>query len=58
MNPRAAGRPKLPKGEAKGVVIALRVTEAEMAAITEAAERAGRPISRWARELLLAEASR
>jgi hypothetical protein len=52
------GRPALPKGEAKGIVIALRVTEAEMATLTEAAERAGKPISRWARELLLAEASR
>ena len=51
------GRPPLPKGEARETVFTLRVTEAERAAFVEAAERAGKPVTAWARETLLGQAS-
>lgn len=54
--PPKLGRPVLPKGQSKSV-FALRLNDAERAAITKAAERAGKPVTQWAREALLARAS-
>lgn len=51
------GRPKLPKGESKSV-FALRLNVAERETITNAAERAGKPVTQWAREALLAASER
>jgi hypothetical protein len=45
------GRPKLPKGEAKSVMIRARVTPAEAKAIEQAA--GGKGVSEWARQVLL-----
>ena len=47
------GRPKLPKGEAKGIVLQSRVQPAEKAAYQKAAKAAGAPdLSTWVRETL------
>ena len=51
---RRPGRPKLPDGQVKGVVIAIRVTEMEMTDISIAAVRCGKTPAQWAREVLLA----
>jgi hypothetical protein len=47
------GRPKLPKGEAKKV-FSLRFSKPERERIKAAAKRAGEPVTKWARETLLA----
>jgi len=49
------GRPKLPKDE-KRKVFSLRVSKPEWARIKDAAQKAGKPETRWAREALLAAA--
>jgi hypothetical protein len=54
---RLAGRPRLPRSQVKAVVIAIRVTETEMAEIATAAGRAGTTAARWARDVLLAALS-
>jgi predicted HicB family RNase H-like nuclease len=46
------GRPKLPKGEAKGIVLQSRVQPAEKAAYQKAAKTAGVDLSTWVRETL------
>ena len=46
------GRPKLPKDEDKKV-FSLRLSKHERKRIKEAAERDGRPVTKWAREALL-----
>ena len=51
---RRPGRPKLPDGQVKAIVIAIRVTEAEMTEIGIAAGRSGKTPAQWAREILLA----
>lgn len=50
--PKKAGRPKLPKGEAKGIVLQSRVQPAEKAAYQKAAKTAGVDLSTWVRETL------
>jgi len=51
------GRPALPRGQVKAV-FAIRLSAEERAALDAAAERAGKPVSQWAREALLASAAR
>ncbi len=46
------GRPKLPKGEAKGIVLQSRVQPAEKAAYQKAAKSKGVDLSTWVRETL------
>lgn len=46
------GRPKLPKGEAKGVVLQSRVQPNEKAAYQKAAKSQGVDLSTWVRETL------
>lgn len=57
MKRRGAGRPTLPDGEAKDVVIALRITKNEMDEIGAAAARSGTTVARWARGALVTAAS-
>jgi hypothetical protein len=51
---RGRGRPALPKGTARMGVFAIRLSDEEREAIDVAAERSGKPITRWARDVLLA----
>lgn len=53
---RGPGRPPMPEGAAKATMFAIRLTPAERAAIDAAAERAGKGVSQWAREALIAAA--
>ncbi len=46
------GRPKLPKGEAKGVVLQSRVQPNEKAAYQKAAKSEGVDLSTWVRQTL------
>jgi predicted HicB family RNase H-like nuclease len=46
------GRPKLPKGEAKGIVLQSRVQPAEKAAYQKAATAEGVDLSTWIRQTL------
>ena len=47
------GRPPL-GDKAKAIVFTIRMSEAERDEIVAAAERAGKPVTQWAREKLLA----
>jgi len=46
------GRPPLPKGEAKAIVLQSRVQPAEKAAYQRAAKSAGKDLSTWIRQTL------
>jgi predicted HicB family RNase H-like nuclease len=46
------GRPPLPKGEAKAIVLQSRVQPAEKAAYQKAAKSAGVDLSTWVRQTL------
>jgi predicted HicB family RNase H-like nuclease len=46
------GRPPLPKGEAKGVVLQSRIQPAEREKYRKAAKAAGLDLSTWVRETL------
>ena len=50
--PNKVGRPKLPKGHAKAIVLQSRVQEAEKKAYQRAAEAEGKDLSTWVRETL------
>lgn len=50
------GRPPLPEGETRGVVFTLRLSEAERDVISEAAKRADKPVTQWAREAIVSVA--
>jgi predicted HicB family RNase H-like nuclease len=47
-----AGRPKMPKGEAKAIVLQSRVQPAEKAAYQKAAKAEGKDLSTWVRDTL------
>lgn len=49
----------MPHGKAKGIMFAVRLTEAQRTAVDAAAARAGKAVSEWARQALVmaAEAS-
>ena len=49
---KKVGRPKLPKGEAKGIVLQSRVQPSEKAAYQKAAKSQGVDLSVWVRETL------
>ena len=53
-NPR--GRPQLPEGEAKGVIVQTRLSEADRELIQRAADAAGVKLAHWIREKILAAA--
>jgi len=50
--PKKVGRPKLPKGHAKAIVLQSRVQPAEKAAYAKAAKAEGKDLSTWVRETL------
>jgi hypothetical protein len=51
---RGRGRPKKAPGESRDLVLQVRLTEAEMAAVLAAVERDGAAsVSEWARESLI-----
>ncbi|MDX6384351.1 MAG: hypothetical protein QOK48_1924 [Blastocatellia bacterium] len=50
--PKKVGRPKLPKGHAKAIVLQSRVQEAEKKAYERAARLEGKDLSSWVRETL------
>jgi hypothetical protein len=49
---RKPGRPKLPKGEAKGKVMPVRFAASEMRAIESAARVSSQSVSEWVRSTL------
>jgi uncharacterized protein (DUF1778 family) len=53
---RGPGRPAFAKGTAKTGMFAIRLSDEERKAIEAAADRAGKPVTQWAREVLLAAA--
>ena len=52
---RKPGRPKLPRGNAKGKIVPIRFTKAEAARLAEAAESSDQNVSEWIRRAVLAE---
>jgi len=53
---RGPGRPPLAEGKAKARMFAVRLTAEEHAEIAAAAARDGKPITQWARDVLVAAA--
>ena len=49
---KKVGRPTLPKGEAKAIVLQSRVQPSEKAAYLRAARSEGKDLSTWVRETL------
>ena len=49
---KKVGRPTLPKGEAKTIVLQSRVQESEKKAYQNAAKSEGKDLSTWVRETL------
>ena len=52
--PKKVGRPKLPKGEAKGGFVVVRFNVDHLKKITGAAKAKGQTVSEWVRSTLLA----
>lgn len=51
--PKKRGRPPLPKGEAKGKYVPIRLSEADLKAFTKAMKRSDyNSLSEWMRETL------
>jgi predicted HicB family RNase H-like nuclease len=50
--PKKVGRPKLPKGEAKGKLVALRLSDAEVKRVNAAAKAKKLSVSEWIRSTL------
>jgi hypothetical protein len=51
---RKPGRPKLPKGEAKGKIVPIRFTKAESERLAAAAKKNDQTLSEWIRRAVLA----
>jgi hypothetical protein len=52
--PRKPGRPKLPKGEAKGRFVVVRFNADDLKKITSAAKAKDQTVSEWVRCILFA----
>ena len=50
--PKKIGRPKLPKGEAKGRIVPVRFNADEVERITAAASASNQKVSEWIRSTL------
>ena len=50
--PKKVGRPKLPKGEAKGKLVALRLSASEVKRVSAAAKAKKLSVSEWIRSTL------
>lgn len=55
---RRVGRPKLPKGEAKGRIVPVRFTADDLRALEEAAKDSNQSLSEWIRSACNATAKR
>ncbi len=53
---RPRGRPPLGKGQERDEIVTIRLRASERARLERAAQKAGKPLSTWAREALMAEA--
>lgn len=51
------GRPPLPDGDARVPAFTVRLSEKERAEVYAAAEKAGKPVTQWARETLVKAAT-
>jgi uncharacterized protein (DUF1778 family) len=54
--PKKIGRPKMPKGEAKGRVLQVRLNADDLKRVTTAAKAKGQTLSDWIREAINAAA--
>lgn len=54
--PKRVGRPVLPKGDAKAVMLRVRLTPAELKGIEVAAKSADKTVSEWIRQKLFSVA--
>ena len=54
LKPKKVGRPKLPKGEAKGKLVALRLSASEEKRVNAAAKAKKLSVSEWIRNTLSA----
>jgi len=52
--PKRVGRPKLPKGEAKGKLVAMRFNADDLKRVEAAAQASKKTVSEWMRSTLLA----
>lgn len=52
--PKKVGRPKLPKGEAKGKIVALRFSGDDLKRVEFAAKASNKSVSEWIRSTLFA----
>ena len=50
--PSKAGRPPLPRGSAKGVMLRVRITPDELLAVEAAAKATEKTVSEWIRDLV------
>jgi len=50
--PKKIGRPKLPKGEAKGRIVPVRFNAEDLKAIEASAKRSKQTVSEWIRSTL------
>jgi predicted HicB family RNase H-like nuclease len=50
---RGPGRPAFAEGTARTGVFTIRLSDEERAALEAAAEQAGKPVTQWAREVLI-----
>jgi hypothetical protein len=57
IKPKKVGRPKLPKGEAKGQIVPVRFSAKEVERITAAANARDQKVSEWIRSTLNAATS-
>jgi len=53
--PKKVGRPKLPKGEAMGKLVALRFNADDLKRVTAAAKASNQTVSEWIRATLFRE---
>jgi len=56
MKKNTKGRPQLPEGEAKDVIVQTRISEADRDLIQSAADAAGIKLAHWIRDRILAAA--
>ena len=56
--PKKLGRPKMPKGEAKGRIVPVRFTADALKAVAAAAKASNQSVSEWIRSTLHAAIAR
>jgi hypothetical protein len=54
--PKKIGRPKLPKGEAKGSIVPVRFSPEELKRVRASAKATNQTVSQWVRSMLNATA--